>query len=275
VSKALGGRNADDFQRKFERFDPEWFGHQVFGDGGLALLSVTAVLLGALLIPNPRARLTTGVLSIFVGITYIPGFTRLSFDAIGLGPTLWRVSWVAPVAALVGVVATRFNQRSTGSALRVVGPLGLVVALVAVGHPIGTRWTTLQAPFHYQRLPETVQMAERVMRRDQPGDLVLAPWPLSISITVLTTRIHSVAPRTYVMDYLRNDPRFHFRQRLALNRFVSGDARWHRRVIGRDLQVVGVDTVCLNAGETARLRAIWNLGYRQVDQSSAYTCLTR
>jgi hypothetical protein len=279
VTKAVGGRSADDFERRFVRFDPAWFGHRTFGDGGLAVLAVTAVLLGVLLVPNPRARLTTGLLSLFVGITYIPGFTRLSFDAVGLGPTLWRVSFVASVAALVGVLATRVSQRSTRSALRFVGPIGLVVVLVAVGDPVwspaGTIPTTLRAPFHYQRPPETLTMATRVIKRAQAGDLVLAPEPLAISITILTTRVHSVDPRDFVMDYLRTDPGFHFHQRLALNRFVSYDKPWRSQVIKRDLQVVGVDTVCLGAQKLARLRVVWESGYRKEDLTHAFSCLTR
>jgi hypothetical protein len=275
VTKAVGGHSADSFHRRLYRFDPQWFGHAVFGDRGIAVLAVTAVLLGVLLVPNPRARVTTGVLSLFVGITYIPGFTHLSFDAVGLGPTLWRVSFVASVGALVGVLATRLGQRSTASALQAVGPIGLIVMLVAFGQPIGTAWTTFLAPFHYQRPPETVAMANRVIERARPGDVVLAPVPLSISISVLTTRVHSVAARGYVMDTLGKAPGFHLRRRLALSEFVTENAPWRSGSIQRDLRVVGVDTVCMGSRKAARLRAVRALGFSQADRTVAYTCLTR
>ena len=107
VTLALGGRSADDFGiRRQYRFDPSWFGHQVFLTGPMALLAVGAVLLGALLVPHPAARLTTGVAVVLVGLTFVPGFTRLTYDVVGLGPTLWRLTWACTVAALVGAGAS-------------------------------------------------------------------------------------------------------------------------------------------------------------------------
>ncbi len=125
VTKAVGGRSADDFNQKLTRFDPDWFGHEVFHDGVTALIAVSAVLLGVLLVPHPLARITTGLLAMCVGITFIPGFTHLSFDLVGLGPTLWRMTWVVTVAALVGVAATRTSERLARPALRLAGPVGL------------------------------------------------------------------------------------------------------------------------------------------------------
>jgi hypothetical protein len=277
VTKAVGGRSADDFAQGEIRFDPAWFGHQVFHDGVVAVLGVGAVLLGALIIPNRFARVTTGLLAVLVGITFIPGFTHLSFDVVGLGPTLWRMSWLVTVAGLVGVAATRVTERWSTPTLRSAGPVGLTVLLVVFSDPIwsGATSTTWDAPFHYQREPETVLMANRVIRGSQRGDVVMAPSELSLTITVLTTRIHSVDPRGYFMNYLRDDKAFQYSKRVALSNFVNDIGSFRPAAIKRDLMALSVDVVCLNAPDTSRIRRVARWGYRPTYRSGAYRCLTR
>ncbi|MGH3496128.1 MAG: DUF6077 domain-containing protein, partial [Nocardioidaceae bacterium] len=277
VTKAVGGRSGDDFLFRFQRYDPSWFGHTIFDYGVPAVIVVAAVLLGILLVPNPRARVTTGVLVLFMGVTFIPGVTQLSFDLIGLGPTLLRVSWIVSMAALVGVLVTWWTGRFARPAMKVAGPLALVVLLGAFGAPLwaGARPASLAAPFHYQRAASQVQMAEKLISRSRPGAVVLAPQELSITVTVLTTRIHTLVPRAYIMANLHHDPRFHYNRRQALNTFATGYLGWRPAAIKRDLHLLGVDTVCLPADRPARLRAVRRYGYRKPLRTSVYTCLTR
>jgi hypothetical protein len=149
--------------------------------------------------------------------------------------------------------------------------------MVVFSDPIwsGATTTTWGAPFHYQRLPDDLEMAERVINGAHRNDLVLATDELSISVTVLTTRIHSVDPRKYYMDYLSDDPGFHYFKREQLTRFVDSAGPFHRAATKRNLRILGVDVVCLAPSKQSRIRWVTHLGYRDAYSSSTYRCLTR
>ncbi|MEJ5946692.1 DUF6077 domain-containing protein [Pseudokineococcus basanitobsidens] len=225
VTVAVGGRSADDFgDRRLFRFDPEWFGHQIFRDGVVAVVGVSAVLLGALLVRSRAARVSTGALAVAVGVTFVPGVTQLGYDLVGLGPTLWRVSWVATVAALVGVLGARLAAGGRRWR-RVVVPVGLAGALVVAGVPIWTEANDVSTtwPPEYKRGPGSVLVARDVIARAEPGDTVLLPEQDAITTAVLTTRVKTVAPRDYFLDQLQDVPGFRYEQRLTLVRFANNE----------------------------------------------------
>ncbi len=93
-------------------------------------------------------------------------------------------------------------------------------------------------------------MAERVINGAHRNDLVLATGELSISVSVLTTRIHSVDPREYFMDYLSDDPGFHYFKRKQLTNFVENAGPFHRAATRRNLRLLGVDVVLPGPIET-------------------------
>ncbi len=276
VTKAVDGRSADNFN-ELRRFDPAIFGPEVFSTGVVAAIAVAAVLLGTILLPSRAARITTGILAVFVGVTYVPGFTHVSFDIVGLGPTLWRVSWLLTVGALVGVAATAITARLSHPLLRLAGPLTLVILMLAFSEPIwaGSVKTSWAAPFHYQRPPDTVTAANRLIRVLDAGDVVVAPEDLSVTIAVLTTRIHSLAPRNYFLAYLRDNPSFHAAERLALSQFVQDRMPYREAVIARDLDSLSVDVVCMDSKRDVRVGAVRRAGYRPLFTSGPYLCLRR
>jgi Family of unknown function (DUF6077) len=244
----LGGRSGDEFgSRELYRFDPSWFGHAIFRDGPLAFVAVAAVLGGAFLVPHPAARLTTAVLALVTGVTLVPGVTHLSYDLVGLGPTLWRVSWTASTAVLVGVLAAQVLPLGPRPLHRFIGPFALVATLVIFGLPIwSARNGTVLASPQWKRSATSLTDARIALRAVHPGDLVLAPPPVAVTIAVLTTRVKTVAPRAYLLDYLRDDTRFHYAQRLTLFEFADGLLpRSDRFLVARALRALRVDEVCL------------------------------
>ncbi len=275
ITKAMGGRTADDFGlRRLYRFDPAWFGHQIFLTGLVALVAVGAVLAGALLVPNRAARITTGLLAIVLGLTFIPGLTQLSYDTIGLGPTLWRLSWAASIAALVGVLASWVAGRLRSKAQAMVAAAASVGLLIAFGPPIwvsdtNTAW---HMPFHWQRNAASRLAAAEVIQHSRPGDIVLAPDDLAITLDVTTTQVKTVAPRDYFMDYLRDDPAFRYPQRITLVDFLN-DGPWNRQVVSRALSEVGVATVCVYSEDVRRFRAVIAAGYAPFLSTSTFRCL--
>ena len=281
LTVVVGGRSADDFaSRRLYRFDPAWFGHQIFQDGVIALVAVTAVLAAALLIPHRGARLTTALLALFTGVTFVPGVTEVSYDLLGLGPTLWRVSWLVTVGALVGVLGASLASWRRLRALRFAAPVALVGALVLAGVPIWSEeaGVSLRRPPHWQRSSESVRAANLVVSRLEPGDLVLAPPELAITIDVMTTRVKTVAPRKYFMDYLSDVPRFRYEERATAMDFVDpppGSVPVSRAEAVRALDTIDVEQVCVRADSGVRLGFLRAEGFEPSVRTYRFTCVGR
>jgi len=276
ATKAMGGRSADDFAgRRLYRFEPSWFGHAIFLTGLLALVAVAAVLLGAVLVPHRDARLTTGLVVLVTGVTFIPGLTHLSYDTIGLGPTLWRMSWAVTVAALVGVLVAWTAARLRRTSRQIAGGVTVMGLLIAFGTPIwgGASGTSWAAPFHWQRNGATLTVADAVIRNSAPGDLVLAPDDLAITLDVTTTDIKTVAPRDYFMDYLRDDPAFQYPDRITLVNFVNHSGRWRSADVTNAIRALDVSTVCVYSEDRRRFRALVDAGYAPFLKSVPFRCV--
>jgi hypothetical protein len=281
LTVVVGGHSADDFDsRRLYRFDPMWFGHQIFLDGVVALVAVTAVLAASLLVPHRGARLTTALLALFTGVTFVPGVTELSYDLLGLGPTLWRVSWLVTVAAAVGVLGSALASWKALRALRFVAPAALVLALVLAGVPIWSEeaGVSLRRPPHWQRSSESVRAANLVTSELAPGDLVLAPPELAITIDVMTTRVKTVAPRKYFMDYLSSIPRFHYEERSTAMDFVDpppGSVPAGRDEVVRALDILDVEQVCVRADSGVALGFLRAEGFVPSVRTYRFTCVGR
>jgi Family of unknown function (DUF6077) len=282
VTLVLGGRSADDFaERRLYRFDAEWIGHTIFLDGTLALVAVLAVLLGALLVPHSRARVTTGVLVLATGAVLVPGATSLGFNAVGLGPTLWRVSFGATVAALVGVGAARawteLARRMRWSRAAPVALLVVVAVAVTGGAPIwspdtGARW---QAPLHWQRSDSSRAVAEWAIAAAGPEGRVLAPDGLAITVAITTTAVKTVAPRDYYMEYLRDDPTFHHEARSLLVDIVNDERPWDDQEATDALDLLDVRVVCVNPWDGHLVTALIRSGFREKGGLPYYRCVQR
>jgi hypothetical protein len=277
VTIAVGGRSADDFGiRRQYRFDPSWFGHEVFLHGVLAAVGVAAALLAWHVVPHPAARVTSAVAALVVGVTFVPGVTRLTYDLFGLGPTLWRLTWALVIAAVVGAgaawVVERLPSRRAGW---VAGGLAAVLVAVA-GHPVWAEETstTFAAPWHWQRGDTSREIVRWALRETPAGHRFLGPDGLSITVAVTTTDLKTVAPRDYYMDYLRSDPTFDYDGRLALVRFANEEDGWTELQVGPALASLEVGTACLSDTNTRGLRELRSEGYVAAVHIGPYQCFS-
>jgi hypothetical protein len=213
-----------------------------------------------------------------VGITFIPGVTEVAFDLVGLGPTLWRVSWIAPIAALVGVLVVQVGSFGNRRGLLGATAAAAAVTLALSGIPIWSEGTGVELDTgpRWKRGPETVEAARRAIDLARPGDLILAHQQLAVTITVMTTRIKTVAPRDYFMDYLRDDPRFAYAERQTLLRFVNEPFQYRDRPeVARALAVLDVDQVCVKAGSFAQIGLLRSQDFKQAFRTPLDRCFTR
>ena len=106
---------------------------------------------------------------------------------------------------------------------------------------------------------------------------MLAPEGLSVTLDVMTTDVKIVAPRDYVMDYLKEEPGFEFDDRLVLTDFVNlepGEPFDADRV-RTALDVLGVDGVCLPNEQDGRVMFLLDSGYIPGEATRPYGSLDR
>ena len=118
-------------------------------------------------------------------------------------------------------------------------------------------------------------MVDRILEVTRPGDLVLAPDAVSITLAVTTTDVRAVAPRDYYLANLRGQPGFHYAERLRLVRYVNDDNGWRTPGIAQALHTLGVRVVCLPVLDHRRVGVVEAAGYTPFLRSSAYRCLQR
>jgi hypothetical protein len=224
---------------------------------------------------------TTALLVLVAGITFIPDVTDISYDLVGLGPTLWRVSWLATTAALVGVAGTALSQRGVAAptVLKYLVPIALAAIIVVAGTPIWSAeaGVSFKKPWEWQRSAPSLAAAKQVIAAADDGDVVLAPQDLAITLDVMTTRVKTVAPRDYFMDYLRDEPGFDFDDRLTLVEFVNlppGDP-FDEAGVRLALDRLQIDSICLPTGSEQRVMFLEGTGYIPGVATASYGCLDR
>jgi hypothetical protein len=278
VSAALGGRRAggdlasDVVADEIARF--------VIGDGLFAFIALAAALMAPLLIRSRRGALMAAGTLLLVVLLFAPPVPSLVWELTGIGRVLWRVAWVVPFAALVGVVATAAPAGVRHPALRALPALLLCGVLVAWGTPVWSNGTLEDEP-SWKRFPIQVEEARRIVDRAEPGDVILAPVQVSQTILVMSSDVTTVSPRPFYVLPLEDEPAAHADERLllqaALEPDVGGDIEgWPEEPpsapeVARALEEVGVDIACANnrgAGSSLLAEA----GYVRSFRAKRLTC---
>ncbi|SCF25076.1 hypothetical protein GA0070216_107238 [Micromonospora matsumotoense] len=191
----------------------------------------------------PRTLVAGAVLA--VTLLLIPGVAATVGNLSGLTAVLWRVPWIVPVPALVGMLAViRLPRWDAMNRVLVFGlPTALVLAFATLGLPMWTA-NVLQAEPSW-RMPETRKdVAFWITRLDRPSGLVLAPTPVMRALPQVTTRVRVVMARDlYLTDY---DMASQFsRDRLLLGKFADGTEAVPVSDVQGAMGRVGVSVVCV------------------------------
>ena len=238
VTIAVHGRSADLFgTRALYRFSPSWFGHEIFLTVRSRWSQCRRFSSGPCCVPHPAGT---------------SDHRRLRIDHRGdvrpaRHPPVVRPGGPGP-DAVAGVVD--LHRRGSGRILGAwvsstddpaelrwapIRPRGGLCAVFGMPIWSGGNGVGLELPPHWQRGSQSVDSAQRAIAAIRPGDVVLAPEELAVTIAVITTRVKTVAPRDYYMDYLKDDPSFHYEARRGWSTSqTSSSAEWrHRRWPGR------------------------------------------
>nr|WP_146218306.1 DUF6077 domain-containing protein [Micromonospora acroterricola] len=210
----------------------------------------------------PRQLAAGAVLA--VTVLMIPGLLKVAGDVSGLRAVLWRVPWILPVPALVGMLAVirlpglaRVNR-----VLAFVLPVALVAVFYTQGKPMWTNDLVQSKPTW--RIPETRKnVTFWITRQDLPKGLVLAPTSVMRAMPQVTTRVRVVMARDlYLTDY-GIDTQFS-KDRLLLGRFADGVEPVPVSEVDAALRRVDVSAVCLWRTNKAANDAAPALGLVQV-----------
>ncbi|MET7668630.1 DUF6077 domain-containing protein [Micromonospora luteifusca] len=218
--------------------------------GVLGVIGGLAVWWSPLLLRRGAPQQLAAGAALAITVLMVPGLLKFGGDLSGLTAVLWRVPWILPVPALVGVLAViRLpGLARTSRVLAFALPVVLVFAFYTQGEPMWKGDAVQTEPTW--RMPDNRKAASFWIKKlDRPAGLVLAPSSVMRALPQVTSEVRVVLPRDlYLVDYGSETP---FAQdRLLLAKFADGEFVSIPEVaaaMGR----VGVGMVCAWKGNTA------------------------
>jgi hypothetical protein len=255
----------------------------VLGTGFLAFVAVTAALLGPVLIAGRRAALMAASTVLVAAVLYAPPVPPLIWDVTGIGRVLWRVVWIVPVAALVGVAVTALPARVGPPALRALPAVLVCAALIVWGSPIWDAGTVRAEP-SWKRPPATITAARQILARTDIGGVVLAPEALSQTVLVMSGDVTTVSPRVFYTAALDDvTDGGHVSERLLLQAVVEPEltspvadlpeAPHDPAEVSAALDTLGVGVACAESFRTGSLETLREAGFSPAFGAAGFTCL--
>ena len=221
---------------------------------------------------SARLVLLAGPVVVFAGFL-APGMLDLMNEVGDADAVAWRILWVLPLPAMVGMVVTA--PRAGMRAAPVVAPV-VVLAVLAVA---GTSITSVDnrgaelvwPPTHDLPRPEAVSAVTLAGLVDD-GGRVAGPEDVDFSVAVLTTRVRATNPRSSYLAGRHVGDGFAADERAILSRALdSGIAEYGPETVIAALEVLAPDALCLRAGTGDMLAGVLRVaGYREVDEDG--TC---
>jgi hypothetical protein len=255
LSLAMGGR-APDKAYSVHDLQPQNLLHLLLGANLTTVLAVAAILAAPVLLPQARAGAMVAGTALVAGLLLAPRVSEALFAHIGLGRELSRLIWAVPVAALIGALATTVAA-DRGRVLRYVPAVAAIAVLVLAGRPVWSHAVGTDVTRHpgLKRWPGTVAQSREIMALTRPGDVVLAPRPVSETLLVMSGDVTTVGTRPMYVRPLYDVAGARARARLWLMYLVGPDpspqhgrARYVREIRWA-LRVVGVDLACTAPGQ--------------------------
>lgn len=167
-------------------------------------------------------------------------------DEVGLSETLRRLFWLAPLPALVGLLAAAPARRPVAAA----AAAAVAALLIAFGTPLWTGFdggAIWKSPPTWKTNGHYVAEARTILAHYHGRGSVLANKATMRALAEITVEPKAVNPRTYYARLLPGPARW-VGQRSALTRLATGGAK--PRSVGfvrRALNDLGVGLVCLPA----------------------------
>jgi hypothetical protein len=151
----------------------------------------------------------------------------------------------------------------------------LVAVLVAAGTPLwgGANTRLVERPT-WKRSPRDLALAGALLPHTRPGDLILAPRPLSQTLLIASAAVTTISPRRFYTSALEGARGAHPRKRLRLQRFAADGLGPRQRPLAilRALRVLGVDVACVRELHVSSPQLLAGARYRFLLRSHGIWC---
>ena len=241
----------------------------VFNQGPIALIILICVLTSWMTVKNRSARLVliAGPIVVFLGF-FTPGILDVMNEIGDADAVAWRTLWILPVPAMVGLVLTA--QRAGIRGAPVIASTILVATFLTFGTSIlssENRGAELVWPPTYDLPQPEQQSASRLIDITEPGGTVSGPENLDFSVSVMTTKVRSVNPRSAYLNGRHVNEEFRADERFVLSRALeTGRAEYGTESVENALRALEPDTVCLkNSNEEEIAGVLRNVGYKEIE----------
>jgi hypothetical protein len=262
--------------------------HGIVGAGVWGAVGAAAILLGPLVARPGTARMLVTSASVVTMVVLAPFSTAVVDHLTGAGPVLWRLGWVAPLPAMVGVLAVGLMpQRLAPSspsrhgwrrlrALRWLAPLAMVTVIALSGRPVWAPDSPAKLASHpaWKFPAESLDRARYIARIYHGPGTVLAPRQVMSALAITTTRIHAVDPRPFFLPALDEDPELNAQRRL-LSLSMASDRFQIPRSFAIYLDNLHVGLVCPGLDKERARRAVEELQWRPVGDDPGFPCYQR
>lgn len=254
------------------------------GRGPALAIASSAVLLAWLATRDRSARLALALApGVVLAAFCSPGSLRLLDDLTGAGSILWRMVWVLPVPAAVGLALTSpalLPRGAARSALLGALPAAALALLLVKGTPVWSAENGVSVGRPSWDVAEgDLAAAERLRSLSRPGDVVMAPEPVGGALAIIDIDVRAVNPRDrYVYD--RRKKSFYATERLLLSRGAAdGVAPEEMPALADALGVLDVDAACIRPvlapGAVGRVLAESGFESAGADEQCVYYRLPR
>jgi hypothetical protein len=257
-----------------------WFFQNLFGFGVVCALGVIGLLAAPWLARVAAPTWITAGIGAVVTLLLVPNLLPALADAIGIQGALRRTLWVAPLPALVGLLASvpvwqGWPRRRTAA----VPAFVVSVLLIAFGHPL---WNSFTKPEHsywatspsWKTSQARVAAALAILRRYEGPGPILAEEPIMGAIALVTVDPKAVDPRRWYIK-ITGESQKRKDERIRLTDWVGGAKTPTQERVRDDLADLGVDLVCANASRTGVISEAQAAGYEPAFTIRSQVCLTR
>lgn len=254
----------------------------VFGRGPTAFVGLAAALLAWTVARERNARLLllAAPLAAF-GVFGAPGVFDVLNEVGEADAIAWRMLWVLPLPAMVGLVLTA--RRSGFGAAPVVIPVVVLALVLVTGTPItssANRGTELVWPPTIDLPRPEASSARRLIDLAPKGGQVAGPAEIDFAVSVLTSEVKATNPRAaYLQGRHVNDSFGAVDRRILTHALAHGYAEWGADAFSDALGLLRPDAVCLAlmtlSDGTEVVGVLVDRGYRSAgsDQSCRFWTL--
>ncbi len=255
----------------------------MFGYGFLQCIAWAGILLGAWLARGGAARVVVTAAAAAMVVVLAPGFAAVFSNATGAGAVAWRLLWVAPVPAMVGLLVAlptrwlsgrsgHFSTRRT-AIWSVALTAALCVAVAAAGVPLwsSTRHVVLEDHPTWKYPVRSLDQARAIVARKPGPGPVLSTLGVMRALALTSTDVLAVDPRPSYVGLL-DEPADDTRARRVLVDLVNGERVPRDAAVSEALQRLDVSLVCLPRSQHVAFRAVERAGYRATSPARGLAC---